>query len=410
MSYRPTYQRGEWKAVCDICGREYKASELRKRWDNFMVCQNDWEPRQPQDFVRGVADYQAPPYTRPETSDVFLPVTYQIYVQPGNYVYSGQSSKLTKSATTRLMVVTQGSYTYTGEPIIIGRSRNLMVTSGTYSYTGDGINYYRGRYMPAVFGSYIYTGSASTMSIGKGLSVVNGTYTYTGEVVTLTFHQINKVLTAIQGTYTYTGEAVTLVHGKSISVTQGSYTYTGEIANLTYNHPITYATWNPADNNGLTLSNGNLTATGSSGNRTVRSTISKSSGKWYIEYSVSAATGTTMVGIANSTYVITSYLYDGTSNGEGYTAFDGKIYFNNVASAFGAAYTVGDVIGLALDASNGNIQVYKNNVLQGTVTNVITAPYYIAFFTDSPVSCTANFGATAFTYTPPAGYNSGLYN
>lgn len=40
-----------------------------------MVCEDDWEPRQPQDFVRGVADYQAPPWTRPEQGDVFEPVT-----------------------------------------------------------------------------------------------------------------------------------------------------------------------------------------------------------------------------------------------------------------------------------------------------------------------------------------------
>jgi hypothetical protein len=39
-----------------------------------MVCKGDWEPRQPQDFVRGVADIQAPPFSRPESSDYFLPV------------------------------------------------------------------------------------------------------------------------------------------------------------------------------------------------------------------------------------------------------------------------------------------------------------------------------------------------
>ena len=40
-----------------------------------MVDERCWEPRQPQDFVRGVADYQAPPFTRPEQSDVFEPIT-----------------------------------------------------------------------------------------------------------------------------------------------------------------------------------------------------------------------------------------------------------------------------------------------------------------------------------------------
>jgi len=76
MPYRPRYDKGDWKAICDSCGRELKASELRKRWDGFMVCAGDWEPRQPQDFVRGVADFQAPPFTRPEPADVFIPFNF----------------------------------------------------------------------------------------------------------------------------------------------------------------------------------------------------------------------------------------------------------------------------------------------------------------------------------------------
>lgn len=46
-----------------------------------MVCEGDWEPRQPQDFVRGVADKMAPPYSRVEQADVFefvcTPITTQ---------------------------------------------------------------------------------------------------------------------------------------------------------------------------------------------------------------------------------------------------------------------------------------------------------------------------------------------
>lgn len=73
MSYTPRYDRGDWNAICDVCGRQMKASALRQRWDGLKTCQDDWEPRQPQDFVRGVADYQAPPFTRPEQSNNFLP-------------------------------------------------------------------------------------------------------------------------------------------------------------------------------------------------------------------------------------------------------------------------------------------------------------------------------------------------
>jgi hypothetical protein len=37
-----------------------------------MVCSKDWEPRHPQDFVRGITDIQAVPWSRPESSNNFV--------------------------------------------------------------------------------------------------------------------------------------------------------------------------------------------------------------------------------------------------------------------------------------------------------------------------------------------------
>jgi len=72
MSYKSRWDNGSWNVICDVCGRMYKNSELQMRWDGLMVCNGDWEIRQPQDFVHGVADKQAPPFTRPEQSDTFI--------------------------------------------------------------------------------------------------------------------------------------------------------------------------------------------------------------------------------------------------------------------------------------------------------------------------------------------------
>ena len=44
-----------------------------------MVCKGDWEVRQPQDYVRGVADIQAPPYVRPEQANRFIPYNFTSY-------------------------------------------------------------------------------------------------------------------------------------------------------------------------------------------------------------------------------------------------------------------------------------------------------------------------------------------
>jgi hypothetical protein len=72
LSYIPRYDKGDWIADCDVCGRKYKASQLTQRWDGLMCCDDDWEIRQPQDFVRGVPDTQIAPWLRPEPADQFI--------------------------------------------------------------------------------------------------------------------------------------------------------------------------------------------------------------------------------------------------------------------------------------------------------------------------------------------------
>jgi len=75
MAKWPSYDKGDYDAICDSCGFKYKASELKLRWDGLMVCNKDWEPRQPQDFVRAKIDIQAVVWSRPEAYDTFLVYT-----------------------------------------------------------------------------------------------------------------------------------------------------------------------------------------------------------------------------------------------------------------------------------------------------------------------------------------------
>ena len=76
MSVRTVYSSGDWNAICDVCGRRYKDTDLRKRWDGLIVCPQDYEERQPQDFVRARADQMAVPWSRPEGQDTFVPINY----------------------------------------------------------------------------------------------------------------------------------------------------------------------------------------------------------------------------------------------------------------------------------------------------------------------------------------------
>lgn len=56
---------GEFNVTCDVCSKKIKAYESRQRWDGFIVCEDDWEPRQPQDFVRARQDKITVPFQRP---------------------------------------------------------------------------------------------------------------------------------------------------------------------------------------------------------------------------------------------------------------------------------------------------------------------------------------------------------
>ena len=63
------FKKGDWNADCERCGFEYKASQLKKEWTNLMVCRDCWEPRHPQDFVKGVKDDSSVPWTNQDGTD-----------------------------------------------------------------------------------------------------------------------------------------------------------------------------------------------------------------------------------------------------------------------------------------------------------------------------------------------------
>ena len=68
------YKSGDHYCICDYSGFKIKRSEARMTWDGYLVRSDFWEPRQPQDFVRGRRDKisVAPGQTRGESTDDFL--------------------------------------------------------------------------------------------------------------------------------------------------------------------------------------------------------------------------------------------------------------------------------------------------------------------------------------------------
>lgn len=130
MSYIPRYDKGDWIALCDVCGRKYKASNLKKRWDGLMCCDHDWEIRQPQDFVRGIADTQIAPWLRSEPANSFIAVTQALL---GQY--------LSTSIATLLLTVVRAPYNfYITSPVTVTLSAVLLAPATPTSINGSPIN------------------------------------------------------------------------------------------------------------------------------------------------------------------------------------------------------------------------------------------------------------------------------
>lgn len=168
-----------------------------------------------------------------------------------------------------------------------------------------------------------------------------------------------------------------------------------------------YATWNPSDKDAdIALSSGNLTTTATNSG-SVRTTLGKTTGKWYFECTITTA-GQSIIGISNGTHTITQYP-GFNANSIGYE-YGGNVMSSASIIASYATYTNGDVIGVAYDASTGAVMFYKNGVLQGTPSATITGTIYpnIGSQGASTGVVTTNFGAKPFAYPAPQGY-LGLY-
>jgi DNA-directed RNA polymerase subunit RPC12/RpoP len=59
-----------WNYICDRCGFKFFNDYSKLEWTGLRVCPPCYDKRNAQEFVRGKADRQAPPWVRPEPTDV----------------------------------------------------------------------------------------------------------------------------------------------------------------------------------------------------------------------------------------------------------------------------------------------------------------------------------------------------
>lgn len=144
-----------------------------------------------------------------------------------------------------------------------------------------------------------------------------------------------------------------------------------------------------------------------------RSNITKSSGKWYWEVTITAddsgQSDLHSVGFKSSLLGTTGVIFRWDSYPLGIvgTKLDGTI--GGVASGV-APPIIGETLGISFDAALSNITVHFPDGNDVSVNlNSSYGNHYAQFELLSGANGTVNFGASAFVYAVPSGYNSGLY-
>ena len=180
----------------------------------------------------------------------------------------------------------------------------------------------------------------------------------------------------------------------------------------TVNSRGNYCTMNPLHGN-LSLSEGNLRVTGSGSWGQHCGTIGISSGKYYWEWENTGGVEH-IVGVAPIDVQISGNLGAGPThrNGSGWGGEAGTLYgYGNNSSWSAETWGRGDVIGVAFDATAGEMRFYKNGVASNggaaAFTGLTQRPYLpIISLNGSSFHGQFNFGQKPFKYDPPTDYLS----
>jgi len=221
--------------------------------------------------------------------------------------------------------------------------------------------------------------------------------------------------------------------GNGNNFTPTGFTTSGTGTDVMSDTPTTnYATWNPLDNTGVTLANGNLDFSGGSSND-CGGTFAVASGKWYWEIECRTDIGPGGQPLAHGIHnaSVTSdfrlqavwFYTDASSNSQV------RRYANNsnVAQVSMPAsirdIDIGDILQVAYDADSGEVWFGVDNTWMdgsgGTTGNPGSGSNPVFTLPDASIPMTpwrshaglnwdgyTNFGQRDFAYTPPTGFNA----
>ena len=298
-------------------------------------------------------------------------------------------------------------------------------SSGSYTFYLDGIQ--------------IGTGTGFTLSTTSGANHIghyagSGDYTFDGYIADVNFvsgtalnatsfgaFDANGVWSPIEPSVTYGSSGYRLQFEDATSTTTLGDDTSGNTNDFTLNNMATTDQVSDSPTNDFCVLDTNQTGITTSivitegglryqGVRAgIRGTFSAKKGKYYWEVDTIAAGGGANIDIAvaDANHTIPASFSDKAIV---YRSSNGNKLIDTAVSSYGATYTNGDTIGVALDLDNGTVQFYKNNAGQGTIPlNSIPGvtrwqPQVGSGGTTNNSFFSVNFGQRGFTYTPPTGF------
>jgi hypothetical protein len=195
----------------------------------------------------------------------------------------------------------------------------------------------------------------------------------------------------------------------NISLTAGStYDSMTDVPTLTSETAANYAVINPLNQSAgsFTTANGNLQFTATATNSSCAMTIIPTSGKYYAEavFTTGASSYYSIVGVVRGNTYVQWY----QSGGGVYYESQGGKRIDGTATSYGASWTTGEIIGIAVDLDGGTVTFYKNNTSQGAITLPSSTTGWTFSIGDSHAGGgsvgSINCGQQPFVYTPPSGF------
>lgn len=143
------------------------------------------------------------------------------------------------------------------------------------------------------------------------------------------------------------------------------------------------------------------------------STIGKSSGKWYFEVRcIDSSQKATLFGVVDFSKFNKNTYPSAPNNGWCYYFYNGNTYFDDIGASYAPSPNYNEWVGCYFDASAKTIGFISNGINRGIAYSGLTGTLRAIIGSGSSASSglqDANFGASPFVFTPPAGYNLGLY-